>query len=378
MRYPRPSPQVLLAAVLCTFTLLLLLLSLHVSRPCGPCGPCAQGKEPLDNPAALVWLPEVTLPTPGPCRANSSLAQLPGFAEQPEHVRDFLLHKHCRDFPLLQDVPLSKCAQPVFLLLVIKSSPHNYERREVVRQTWGRERTVRGSRLRRLFLVGTARDPHEARKVNQLLAIEARVHGDILQWDFHDSFFNLTLKQVLFLQWQKTRCSNASFLLNGDDDVFAHTDNMVSYLQDHDPDHHLFVGQLIQNVGPIRSPHSKYYVPKIVTQEEHYPPYCGGGGFLLSRFTAAAVRRAAPALDLLPIDDVFLGMCLKQEGLKPASHSGIRTVGVWAPSARLSSFDPCFYRDLLLVHRFLPYEMLLMWNTLSQANLTCGRHMQVY
>lgn len=184
--------------------------------------------------------------------------------------------------------------------------------------------------------------------------------------------------QVLFLQWQEARCSNASFVLNGDDDVFAHTDNMVSYLLDHNPDHHLFVGQLIQNVGPIRAPQSKYYVPKIVTQEEHYPPYCGGGGFLLSRFTVAAVGRAARALDLLPIDDVFLGMCLQREGLKPASHSGIRTVGVRSPTARLSSFNPCFYRELLLVHRFLPYEMLLMWNALSQANLTCGKQTRIY
>ncbi|KAF6092428.1 UDP-GlcNAc:betaGal beta-1,3-N-acetylglucosaminyltransferase 3 [Phyllostomus discolor] len=323
MRCPRSLPQVGLALVLCT--LLCLLLSLHLSPP--RCCPCQELKEPLDTPAALIWLPEPTLPTPAPCSANTSLAQLPDFAEQPKHVRDFLLHRHCRDFPLLQDAPRSKCAQPVFLLLVIKSSPHNYERREVVRRTWGRERAVRGGWLRRLFLVGTAQELHEARKVNQLLALEARVHGDILQWDFHDTFFNLTLKQVLFLQWQEARCSNASFVLNGDDDVFAHTDNMVSYLLDHNPDHHLFVGQLIQNVGPIRAPWSKYYVPKIVTQEEHYPPYCGGGGFLLSRFTAAAVARAARTLDLLPIDDVFLGMCLQQEGLKPASHS-------WYPHCR--------------------------------------------
>ncbi|XP_036170211.1 N-acetyllactosaminide beta-1,3-N-acetylglucosaminyltransferase 3 [Myotis myotis] len=369
--------ETVLAVVLCTFSLLFLLLSLHTAPAPAAC-PRGRLEEPPDPRGAVTWPPPPARPPPAPCRANASAAQLPDFAEQPQHVRDFLLHRHCRGFPLLQDAPLSKCAQPVFLLLVIKSSPSNYERRELVRRTWGREREVQGVLLRRLFLVGTAPDPKEARKVNQLLAMEARVHGDILQWDFHDSFFNLTLKQVLFLQWQETRCTNASFILNGDDDVFAHTDNMVSYLQGHDPDHHLFVGQLIQYVGPIRVSWSKYYVPKIVTEDEHYPPYCGGGGFLLSRFTAAALRRAAPALDLFPIDDVFLGMCLKHEGLQPASHSGIRTAGIWAPSARLSTFDPCFYRDLLLVHRFLPYEMWLMWEALSQPNLTCGKRRQIF
>ncbi|XP_004404674.1 PREDICTED: N-acetyllactosaminide beta-1,3-N-acetylglucosaminyltransferase 3 [Odobenus rosmarus divergens] len=374
MRCRRPlRTEVGLAVALSICTLLLLLFSQHVSPPT-----FQSLEEPQGHPEALAWPAQPSRPLPTPCRANTSVAALPSFEEQPQQVRDFLLYKHCRDFPLLQDVPPSKCALPVFLLLVIKSSPGNYERRELVRRTWGRERQVKGVQLRRLFLVGTAPNPLEARKVNRLLAMEARVHGDILQWDFYDSFFNLTLKQVLFLQWQETQCTNASFVLNGDDDVFAHTDNMVSYLQDHDPDQHLFVGQLIHNVGPIRIPWSKYYVPKVVTEEEHYPPYCGGGGFLLSRFTAAALRRAAATLELFPIDDVFLGMCLKQEGLEPASHSGIRTAGITAPSAHVSSFDPCLYRELLLVHRFLPYEMLLMWDALSQPNLTCGKQTQIY
>nr|XP_060486593.1 N-acetyllactosaminide beta-1,3-N-acetylglucosaminyltransferase 3 [Panthera onca] len=376
MRCSRPrSTEVALPVALSIVTL--FFFSLYMSSPA-----FQSLKEPQDNPVALTWpsLPSrpAPRPPPAPCGANASVATLPNFEGQPQQVRDFLLYRHCRDFPLLQDVPLGKCAPPVFLLLVIKSSPRNYERRELVRRTWGRERQVRGVQLRRLFLVGTAPNPLEARKVNRLLALEAQAHGDILQWDFHDSFFNLTLKQVLFLQWQETRCTNASFVLNGDDDVFAHTDNMVSYLQDHNPDRHLFVGQLIHGVGPIRVPWSKYYVPTVVTQEERYPPYCGGGGFLLSRFTATALRRAASTLDLFPIDDVFLGMCLKQEGLKPASHGGIRTAGIGAPSARISSFDPCFYRELLLVHRFLPYEMLLMWDALSRPNLTCGQQMQVY
>ncbi|XP_029772881.1 N-acetyllactosaminide beta-1,3-N-acetylglucosaminyltransferase 3 isoform X1 [Suricata suricatta] len=388
MRCPWPRrPEVGLAVTLSIFTLFFLSLRMSSS-------PLQSLKEPWAHPMALSWpsppsqpshrplpapcKPNASTQPPAPCGANTSMAALPNFKGQPQHVRDFLLYRHCRDFPLLQDVPLDKCTKPVFLLLVIKSSPRNYERRELVRRTWGRERRVRGVELRRIFLVGTAPNPLEARKVNRLLEMEARVHGDILQWDFHDSFFNLTLKQVLFLQWQETRCTNASFLLNGDDDVFAHTDNMVSYLQDHNPDHHLFVGHLIHSVGPIRLPWSKYYVPTVVTEEKLYPPYCGGGGFLLSRFTAAALRRAAHTLDLFPIDDVFLGMCLKQEGLKPASHSGIRTAGIAVPSADVSSFDPCFYRDLLLVHRFLPYEMLLMWDALSQPNLTCGPQVRVY
>ncbi|XP_048196646.1 N-acetyllactosaminide beta-1,3-N-acetylglucosaminyltransferase 3 [Perognathus longimembris pacificus] len=341
-----------------------------------PAPRCTAPEEAPGTRAALAQPP--LAPRPPPCTPNTSIAQHPDFAAQPVHVRDFLLYRHCRDFALLQDAAADKCSGPVFLLLAIKSSPRNYERRQLVRQTWGLERQVRGAPIRRLFLVGTASDPHQAHKLNRLLELEAQTHGDILQWDFHDSFFNLTLKQVLFLRWQETRCTNASFVLNGDDDVFAHTDNMVAYLQGQDPDRHLFVGHLIQNVGPIRVPWSKYFVPRLLTAAERYPPYCGGGGLLLSRFTGRALRRAAPALLLFPIDDVFLGMCLQHEGLRPAAHSGVRTAGVHAPSPHLSSFDPCFYRELLLVHRFLPYEMLLMWDALNRPDMACGRRAKIY
>ena len=117
---------------------------------------------------ALVWPSPPSRPPPAPCLANISMAALSDFARQLQHIRNFLLYKHCRDFVLLQDVPPDKCVQPVFLLLVIKSSPSNYEHRELVRHRWGRERQVHGVQLRRLFLVGTDPNSLEARKVNRL------------------------------------------------------------------------------------------------------------------------------------------------------------------------------------------------------------------
>uniref|UniRef100_F7BK30 Hexosyltransferase n=1 Tax=Monodelphis domestica TaxID=13616 RepID=F7BK30_MONDO len=330
-------------------------------------------------------VPEPQLPTVSerplaPCFTNTSVIKVSGFSSQPKHIQNFLLYKHCRDFRILQSPPPNKCLRqslrtpaPVFLLLAIKSSPKNYERREILRQTWGQEREVHGAAIRRLFLVGTESDVLEAQKVNRLLAMEAQTYGDILQWDFQDSFFNLTLKQVLFLEWQAVYCPDASFIFNGDDDVFAHTDNMVVYLQGQDPDAHLFSGYVISHVGPIRVPWSKYYVPELVVKENRYPPYCAGGGFLMSRFTTRAIRRASHLIPLIPIDDVYMGMCLEHAGLAPAIHSGIRVVGVHSPSPRLGSFDPCFYKELLLVHRFLPYEILLMWDALKQPGLECGK-----
>ncbi|XP_025052136.1 N-acetyllactosaminide beta-1,3-N-acetylglucosaminyltransferase 3 isoform X1 [Alligator sinensis] len=346
-----------------------------------------QAGEPTVTPSTQPSpTPSLVTPRPMPvCRENTSVANLSGFAGLPAHVQDFLRYKHCREFPQLLDVP-GKCGGPeasrdVFLILAIKSAPMNYERREIIRKTWGEERTYAGARIRRVFLVGTASSAREAWKLDQLLQLEAAEHGDVLQWGFVDSFFNLTLKQVLFHTWLEARCPGVRFVFNGDDDVFVHTDNIVHYLQgmgDEGSERHLFVGQLITNVGPVREKWSKYYVPEQVTAAKLYPPYCGGGGLVMSGFTTHAIYRESLNIEIFPIDDVYLGMCLEKAGLVPASHMGIRTVGFHLPSAKLAAFDPCYYKELLLVHRFLPYEILVMWRALHQPGLKCGKKLEVY
>ncbi|XP_015220724.2 N-acetyllactosaminide beta-1,3-N-acetylglucosaminyltransferase 3 isoform X1 [Lepisosteus oculatus] len=314
------------------------------------------------------------------CKENTSMANISGFSSLPPHIKDFLRYRHCRNFPVLLDVP-EKCGKTpqdssdVFLLLMIKSSPANYDRREVIRKTWGRERRENGVWVRRVFVSGTAGQGRERRKLNRLLQLENQEYQDVLQWDFHDSFYNLTLKQILFLQWMQERCPQVHFLLNGDDDIFANTGNMVQFLQGSGSsagDKHLFVGHLIRYVGPIREPGSKYYVPVQVQESDSYPPYCGGGGFLLSGYTARTIYNMSHSITFLPIDDVYMGMCLQKAGLEPISHIGVRTAGLHIPSQNVDPYDPCFYREILLVHRFLPFEILVMWQGINEPGLKCG------
>ncbi|XP_008939290.1 PREDICTED: UDP-GlcNAc:betaGal beta-1,3-N-acetylglucosaminyltransferase 3-like, partial [Merops nubicus] len=167
---------------------------------------------------------------------------------------------------------------------------------------------------------GFSQLPGHAKRLNRLLRLEQREHGDVLQWDFRDTFFNLTLKQVLFHAWLEERCPGVRFVFNGDDDVFVNTDNVVRFAAG-TREQHLMVGQLIVNTGPIRRPGSKW------------------GGILMSCPTALRIARASRDLDIFPIDDVYLGMCLERAGLLPASHPGVRNVGLWVP-AQSDPFAP--------------------------------------
>nr|XP_013006633.1 acetylgalactosaminyl-O-glycosyl-glycoprotein beta-1,3-N-acetylglucosaminyltransferase isoform X2 [Cavia porcellus] len=333
-----------------------------------------KGKNSTDVPMANTQ--PLALKSGTPCVANASVNSVANFEQLPARIQDFLLYRHCRQFPLLWDAP-SKCVgrHAVFLLLAVKSSPENYERRELIRRTWGQERSYRGQQVRRLFLLGTPEPQVAARapQLAELVGLEAREHGDVLQWAFVDTFLNLTLKHVHLLDWLAARCPRVRFLLSCDDDVFVHTTNVLSFLEAQSPDGHLFTGQLMRGSVPIRDSWSKYFVPPQLFPGEVYPAYCSGGGFLLSSHTVQVLRTAANHTPLFPIDDAYVGMCLEQAHLEPSSHEGIRVYGVQLPGAQKPSFDPCLYRELLVVHRFAPYEMLLMWKALHSPTLSCSR-----
>uniref|UniRef100_A0A8C6S601 Hexosyltransferase n=1 Tax=Neogobius melanostomus TaxID=47308 RepID=A0A8C6S601_9GOBI len=309
---------------------------------------------------ALHWLP-VTF------RFNFKILVLTFRAfSLPAHIQQFIYYRHCRHFPVLLDIP-DKCggsekSSNVFLLLVIKSSPGNFDRREVLRKTWARERQHNGLWIRRIFISGTAGSGVE------------KEHRDILQWDFDESFFNLTLKQILFFEWMKHRCPNVHFLLNGDDDVFANTDGMVEYLTDlpgNNGSSHLYTGYVIYNAAPIRSSESKYYIPNQITAEL-YPPYCSGGGYLLSGHTAMVIHNMSVSTEVHPIDDVYIGMCVEKAGLLPTVHTGVKTLGLTMYNLILDEHEPCYMKGLLLVHRFLPAQIYLMWKKINDPHLRCG------
>ncbi|KAM4706471.1 acetylgalactosaminyl-O-glycosyl-glycoprotein beta-1,3-N-acetylglucosaminyltransferase-like [Discoglossus pictus] len=294
-------------------------------------------------------------------------------------MKDFLTYRHCKSFPLLFDPPM-KCggmdrSKEIFLLLAIKSSPGNYERREAIRKTWGVERAYGELHVKRIFLSGVPKPQKESKRMRQLLEIESNTYRDIVQWDFWDSFYNLTLKQVLFYEWLENNCPGAQFVFNGDDDVFVNTFNVITYLSglgEGAANNPLFVGQLNERMPPVREKNSKYYVSVELFPGDSFVPYCGGGGIFMSRFTAHSIHKESKHIPLFPIDDAYLGMCLERAGQKPSNHEAIRTLGIRFANS-IDSFNPCYYREMLMVHRFVPYEMLVMWKAVQLTHLDCSR-----
>lgn len=236
-----------------------------------------------------------------------------------------------------------------------------------MRETWGREGTYEnGLRVRTVFLLGSAGqdDPN----LSALLSFEARHNEDILQWDFHESFLNLTLKMSTLLEWTVKHCPHVSYVFSGDDDVFVNTPALVGYLQSLEPSKasQLYVGHVIKTARPLRDPKSKYYIP-LSYYDNAYPAYAGGGGFLFSGVWLQPLHLVSQVLPFFPIDDVYIGMCFQAIGVSAELHPGFQTFDV----KEQDRDNVCVHKGLILTHQRTPQQLKRLWNGIHSPFLTC-------
>ncbi|TDH08614.1 hypothetical protein EPR50_G00100100 [Perca flavescens] len=309
------------------------------------------------------------------CSANLNLSSQDWYRGLEDNFKQFMLYRHCRYFPMLLNHP-EKCTGDVYLLMVIKSVATQHDRREVIRKTWGKEQVVDGKRIKTLFLIGKPSNVAERANHQKLVEYEDYIYRDILQWDFLDSFFNLTLKETHFLKWFHTYCPSVRYVFKGDDDVFVSVENIFEFLESSSNAKNLFVGDVIFKARPIRKKENKYYIPMALYDKTHYPPYAGGGGFLMDGNLARRLHWVADTLELYPIDDVFLGMCLEVLQVTPIKHNAFKTFGLVKNKSSKLNREPCFFKSMIVVHKLLPSDLMHMWN-LVNSDLVCSQKVTI-
>ncbi|MGH0169715.1 UNVERIFIED_CONTAM: hypothetical protein FKN15_072814 [Acipenser sinensis] len=89
-----------------------------------------------------------------PCEPDLGvMTQVKDFNSLPERFKDFLLYMKCRTYPLVVNQP-RKCKDKPFLLLAIKSLTPHFDRRQAIRESWGKKVKIGNYTVVTVFLLG--------------------------------------------------------------------------------------------------------------------------------------------------------------------------------------------------------------------------------
>ncbi|XP_070609809.1 lactosylceramide 1,3-N-acetyl-beta-D-glucosaminyltransferase [Erythrolamprus reginae] len=273
-----------------------------------------------------------------------------------------------------------KCqGQDVLLLIFVKTSPENHHRRDAIRQTWGNEDYVHhytNVNIKALFVLGQSVHFSRGSEMQTRLEREDERHGDLIQQDFLDTFYNLTYKLLLQFSWANEFCPHAKFVMSADDDIFIHMPNLIAYLQNlaQKGAQDVWVGHVHHASLPVRDKKSKYYVSYEMYPWPIYPDYTAGAAYVLSRDVAAKVYRASQTLNSsFYIDDVFMGLCAKKVGILPQNHPFF-SGGEKAP------YHPCIYDKMITSHGHVK-DLQYFWQQitdLKMKNISSGVWGSIY
>lgn len=251
-----------------------------------------------------------------------------------------------------------------FLVFMVPVSPAEAEAREAVRKTWG------ASHLNTLtlFCVGLL-EGQEMVKVQEQLDKESRIHADIIQMNFQDSYQNLTIKTMMMMNWLATFCPEASYAMKVDADIFVNIFYLIRLLRS-SPKQDFITGSVIRDGRPRRDSGSKWHLSEELYPEDSFPWYVSGAGYVFSLDLAARISWASRFVRMIPLEDVYVGLCLRVLGIQPVYSRTLLTFRNLFEIRKLP-YDRCVFANLVIVNQFKPSELVHIWQDFYTGHASC-------
>ncbi|KAM9312405.1 beta-1,3-galactosyltransferase 5-like [Gastrophryne carolinensis] len=273
-----------------------------------------------------------------------------------QYLMELPFMQNYRCTPLLSPPGEPEHDHPVpVLVMAIKSHPDSFSRREAARKTWAREWLIDSYKTKPIFLIAQGDRPETLEKVKK----ESEEFNDVLMWDFLEGHYNLSLKEMCFLEWLQLNIPHVDFVFKGDDDNYVNPWGLVQYIRKHGSPYKIHGA--LQNHSAVQRG-GKYGVSISLFSMWIYPKFLSGSGFLYPGHTVKHLYRASQKLPVFPLDDVYFGMLATAINL--TFHHDKR-FHVWG-----LAFEPCSFQRAFIVHGISPQDLPSIWQKVQEA--TCN------
>ncbi|XP_071139507.1 uncharacterized protein [Mytilus edulis] len=287
------------------------------------------------------------------------------------------------DFDILLS-PNDLCteADTIDILILISSSPGDFNERRAIRETWGSNCNHENSSMKLLFVIGNTRNipdnnrqfpaipsennitsNHSENKFSKEgLQKESIIFKDIVQIDFVDSYGNLTFKTLSGIAWAVKFCSKAKYIMKTDTDMFVNTE-LLPFLIQHAPKKEFVGGYCWGPSSPNRDLLSKWFVSYNSYRKPQFPPMCSGTGYIMSSDVASSILRKAKNIPFFHLEDVYVALCLKKMNIEPLNLYGFSNIR--------PDFDACFYKsNVVTSHYMSPENLYEFWPPIKSCSFS--------
>jgi len=278
---------------------------------------------------------------------------------------------------ILSQEKMCKMPPKIDILILISSAPSEYAQRRAIRQTWGSKCNHIDSRIKCVFVIGNFLNDSAnidnirtfPNKVvddsynNSQLIKESEDFKDIVQFDFIDSYGNLTYKTLSGLKWAVNVCASAEYVMKTDTDMFVNTELLPLLVQT--APRTLFMGGFCWGPSfPNRDIFSKWFVSYKSYRHHQFPPMCSGTGYIMSRDVVQLILRKSRNVPFFHLEDVYISLCIQKTAVTPVKLAGFSNL--------MTQFEDCdLYKNNVITSHYMNPEVLYdYWQKLKSCNIS--------
>ncbi|UJR33567.1 hypothetical protein I4U23_021005 [Adineta vaga] len=236
-----------------------------------------------------------------------------------QFLRDKILHSNTKSSSMLNRFTFNNPSKPIcnypndtehFMVIVVLSRAINFDYRQVIRATWGRNGKYKTSKIhiQTVFFVGTDDN------VQTAIRDEQAMFNDVVEIGIPENYPFVAHKELASLLWTRYYCPLARIVFRADDDILLDIFLLSNYIEE-DVDFHTkdgLYGWFRFNNTVHRA--DKWAVTKLEYPSSIYPPYTFGIGYLFSNVSCQRLIDAAnhPNHQIIRIGDAYITGILRE------------------------------------------------------------------
>ncbi|CAJ0563157.1 unnamed protein product, partial [Mesorhabditis spiculigera] len=211
------------------------------------------------------------------------------------------------------------------MFVAIHSAAQNFGRRMAIRDTYASMELQKKLGFSVVFVLGL----QDSELIQKWVETEAEQYDDILQAEFVEHYFNMTVKKLSWMRYAQARCPHTKWVLHLDDDAVMDVYSLLGFIENrkiNDPSTIFCMAISYNQTNVVRNPYSKWYVSEEAYPQRFYPKYCAGAAYLLPQKALAAMEEAVKRMRYITIDDAFVTGILREAigfGIRQLRPQGI-------------------------------------------------------